>query len=137
MIAHYILRDREPVPAELMEWARWFETADRHVALADTQLHTVSTVFLGIDHNFSRHGRPLLFETMVFERWKGEDRQDEPERDGLPDRVIDWIETLGICRRYPTWGDAEEGHRKVVAEVLRTEMDANHQLFEAIRKPAR
>jgi len=27
---------------------------------------TVSTVFLGIDHNWSRSGDPILFETMVF-----------------------------------------------------------------------
>lgn len=26
----------------------------------------VSTVFLGIDHNFSKHGPPVLWETMTF-----------------------------------------------------------------------
>jgi hypothetical protein len=54
----------------------------------------VSTVFLGLDHNFSMVGPPLLFETMVF---------------GGP--------LNGECRRYATWVEAEAGHREVVAQA--------------------
>ena len=61
----YILVDGEPRPAELMEWARWFETADRTVARTERDGITVSTVFLGVDHNFSPAGPPVLWETMV------------------------------------------------------------------------
>jgi len=78
------------VPCEdLLTWARWFDTADRVVA--QTELpngYFVSTVFLGLDHNFLR-GPPLVFETMVF-----------------PD---------GEQRRYGTWAEAEAGHAIVVA----------------------
>ncbi len=62
----------------------------------------VSTVFLGIDHNFSKEGPPILFETMVFgdERWK-----DEQER-------------------YCTWDEAVAGHQTMVNRVLREVQDA-------------
>lgn len=49
----------------MKKWAQWFEKADRHVAnikIGDAQ---ISTVFLGVDHNF-REGVPVLWETMVF-----------------------------------------------------------------------
>lgn len=55
---HYILLpDRTIVEVEMMEWARWFETADRHIGLTDTEFHSISTIFLGLP--------PILFETMV------------------------------------------------------------------------
>ncbi|HEY4383371.1 MAG TPA: hypothetical protein VGN34_02695 [Ktedonobacteraceae bacterium] len=50
----------------------------------------VSTVFIGLDHNF-RGGDPLLFETMIFN-----DREDLH------------------CNRYHTWGEAEAGHAEAV-----------------------
>jgi hypothetical protein len=56
---------------------------------------SVSTVFLGLDHNFGEGGAPLLFETMVF---------------GLPGED---------CRRYSTWAEAEEGHARIVAQVFK------------------
>ena len=52
-------------------WARWFETADRRVALTEVSGIRVSTVFLGLDYRFSGEGPPLLlFETMTFPRWR-------------------------------------------------------------------
>lgn len=53
---------------DVLRWAMWFETADRHVAeteLADGAIR-ISTVFLGIDHNFAHLGPPILYETMIF-----------------------------------------------------------------------
>lgn len=63
----YILDDnRVPVPcSDLMEWAKWYETADRHVAQEVVGDVRISTVFLGINHRFGP-GSPLLFETMIF-----------------------------------------------------------------------
>jgi hypothetical protein len=131
----YILKGKTPVvEPDMMKAAQWFATADRNVALTDTNLHTVSTVFLGYDHNHWGPA-PILFETMVFERWS-DDRQDEPRREDMKGRLSDWLESLDIMRRYPTWGDAEVGHEKTVAEVLRAEQDANNQLFATIRKMA-
>jgi hypothetical protein len=58
-----------PVPCtDLLVWGHWFETADRQVALwkSPDESVTVSTVFLGLDHSFTRGGPPVLWETMVF-----------------------------------------------------------------------
>lgn len=61
----YILNGHEAMPADLMTWAKWYETADRHVARTEREDVCVSTVFLGIDHRFG-DGPPLIFETMIF-----------------------------------------------------------------------
>lgn len=67
---HYILTgDGETHLVDEKAWADWFSTnaaAARFVA--KTQVSTdveVSTVFLGIDHQWGS-GPPLLFETMIF-----------------------------------------------------------------------
>jgi len=90
----FVLNGKEPVPcADLMEWARWFETAERHVRkdkLSNGIL--VSTVFLGLDHSFGE-GPPLLFETMIFGADQGDDEYQE---------------------RYSTWIEAMAGHLKAL-----------------------
>jgi hypothetical protein len=88
-----------PVPEhDLIKWARWFETADRRVALTQVGEKVVSTVFLGLDHS---HGgpNPLLFETLVFPN-----SQDMREEDG---------------RRYTYREDALKGHAEFVARLKR------------------
>lgn len=97
---HWILDGHTPVPApDLMTWARWFETAHRHVA--DTEVESpdgpvrVSTVCLGLDHSFSPDGPPLLFETLVF--FHGGE--------------------TGDMDRYSSWNDAEAGHARILAAV--------------------
>ena len=63
---HYQLDDLgEPILAtSLIEWARWFgDIANRRLALTEVQPGLeVSTVFLGLDHNFSLMGDPLLWK---------------------------------------------------------------------------
>lgn len=77
----------------LLVWGRWFETADRVVEQTTISENVkVSTVFLGMDHQFGG-GPPLLFETLIF----GGDHD-------------------GNMQRYSTWSQAEEGHGKVVKE---------------------
>jgi hypothetical protein len=63
----YKLDGHTPVVVDnLIEWATWFEDADRQVGLTDMGDGVrVSTVFLGLDHSFYG-GAPILFETMVF-----------------------------------------------------------------------
>ncbi len=56
---------------DVLTWARWFETAERHVGLTTVGPMRVSTVFLGIDHRFGG-GEPLLWETMTFGAPDGE-----------------------------------------------------------------
>jgi hypothetical protein len=89
----YILDERHAViPADLLTWARWFETADAQRVVAQEMLGAVkvSTVFLGLDHQYGM-GPPLLFETMVF-------------GGGLD----------GHQTRYSTWEEAVAGHRAMV-----------------------
>jgi hypothetical protein len=77
------------------EFAAMYEdTGARIVAKTRVGESEVSTVFLGIDHQFGE-GPPLLFETMVF----GGDGMD------------------GHTRRYTTWAEAEAGHAEVVKEI--------------------
>ena len=65
----YIIQDGKVVPEpDLIKWAMWFETADRHVALDKLPGGiSVSTVFLGLDHRFTRQGQedPILWETLI------------------------------------------------------------------------
>ncbi len=62
----YILHGKTAIPCDnLFAWAQWFEAADRLVAKTEVGDVRISTVFLGLDHNFGE-GDPLLFETMIF-----------------------------------------------------------------------
>lgn len=112
MIQHFILGGEDGhqlVRVSLMEWAEWYEHADRVVAQTGPPIWrrgpdgkaerndgiTVSTVFVGIDHHFWGDGPALLFETQVF----------GGEYDGSMDR-------------YPSWATAEAGHKRWVAKVF-------------------
>jgi hypothetical protein len=76
---------RTPVAVPgLMEWARWYESADRTVRKTDVNGVLVSTVFLGIDHRFAGFGPPILFETMIF----------GGEHDEHQDRCATWDEAI-------------------------------------------
>jgi len=65
--AHYILDENlEPVLCEDPTlWTGWFFNTDRRVQQDDFSGVCVSTIFLGLDHQFG-DGPPLLYETMVF-----------------------------------------------------------------------
>jgi len=94
MSGKYILNGKEVIKCnDLMKWAKWFEKADRHVAKDTVNDSDISTVFLGLDHQFGS-GPPLLFETLVF--------------GGTLDQEMD---------RYETWDQAEKGHLAMIARV--------------------
>lgn len=58
--------DRQGQPIDMMTWVVLFEdTAGRVIGKTEVGEATVSTVWLGLDHNFFG-GPPLIFETMVF-----------------------------------------------------------------------
>lgn len=67
---HWImLQDGSIYPASSLEqWIEWWEVADRKVRRTSLFGITVSTVFLGVNHDwFSEDGiNPVIFETMVF-----------------------------------------------------------------------
>lgn len=99
LMGRYILGpDHEAIPCpDLTKWAKWLESSERHVAEENVGDYWISTVFLGLDHQF-RDGPPLLFETMVFKR----------KADGEPDMGGE------DQFRYSTWDDAVAGHEATV-----------------------
>lgn len=83
----------------LNEWGRFLETPQKIVKQEDVGEYWVSTVFLGIDHNFGRpyHDKPILFETMIFQgKETGNDR---------------WTQ------RYCTYQEALESHNAIVERL--------------------
>jgi len=100
--------------SNVLEWAMKYSESNRHIALneisqdctiKELQLQlgweaaddsfVVSTVFMGINHNFFS-GKPLWFETMVFPEINGNSFQN----------------------RYETWEEAETGHTFTISLVL-------------------
>lgn len=99
---HWILDENgKPKKVDLMTWAQWFETADRIVRQEWIGDIWVSTVFLGLDHNLSNRGPPILWETMAFSNRK----------------IIDqWCD-----RCAGTKEQAEAMHERVVKEACKIE----------------
>ena len=71
----YVLMGKLAVPAkDVLEWSRWFETAERQIALTTIGPIRISTVFIGL--------KGQLFETMIFrgrggdEMWRYTSYQD-------------------------------------------------------------
>lgn len=63
---YYRLDGRTPVPCDIETWARRFQEDERIVRQETIGEVMVSTVFLGLDHDFTGKGPPLLFETLTF-----------------------------------------------------------------------
>ena len=103
---HYVLDDNNvPQRATSIEAARFYRLLKRrHVGWEEVGGCLVSTVFLGVDHNFSGRGPPLLFETMLF----------PGDHHGAV-----------VCQRYSTWDDAFLGHRAKVRELQQATALAN------------
>ena len=93
MEKHLLINKQVLACNSLAKWKLWMTNADRTVAQDSIGGVRISTVFLGINHQFGS-GPPLLFETVVF--------------GGSYD---------GECRRYSTWKEAEEGHKKMVEKI--------------------
>ena len=70
------------------EWGRLFDREKRKVAFNEVGDVNVSTVFLGLDHNYE-DGPPILFETMIF----------GGEHDEYQDRCATWNEALEMHDR--------------------------------------
>ena len=94
-MSKYILVGKEPKKVDdILEWARSFEESSRVVEQTMIGEVKVSTIFLGLDHQYG-DGPPLLFETMIF---------------GGPED--------GYQERYSTWEEAEKGH-KTTCELVK------------------
>lgn len=91
ILGRYVLIGRVPVREDnLIEWATKFEQGKNIVKQEQIRGVKISTVFLGLDHNWSG-GKPVLFETMIFEG-----KHDQYQT------------------RCSTWEEAEEMHREAV-----------------------
>ena len=91
----YILdKNHNLVETDLITWAKFFRSFERIVKQENLSSGVeISTVFLGLDHNWGE-GDPLLFETMIF----GGDRNGKR-----------WL--------WHTWEEAEKEHKKIVDEL--------------------
>lgn len=86
--------DRDSNPITLEEWSELRGIGSyASVALDEVNGLTVSTIWLGLNHNW-RGTPPHIFETMVFG----------------PDRTK-------LATRYATLADAEAGHQATVARL--------------------
>ena len=91
----FILDGKTPVRCyDILRWADWRSKTNKKIKLNKVGKSTISTIFLGIDHNIIPGGLPVLFETYVF--------------DGPLD---------GEMERFFTWDDAVKGHDKMVEKV--------------------
>ena len=96
---YYILgSDHQVIPcSDISVFAETFDHKNRRVAETVIGKYWISTVFLGVNHNFLGEGPPMLFETMVFVDSEG-----------------------GEPRRCSTWAEAEILHKQVCDEIKRT-----------------
>lgn len=115
-IGQYILDDDgNPVPEpDTLRWAEWFEHAEQRILQQDHIGDAfVSTVFLGLDHNYSRQGPPVLWETMWF----------QGEREIILNGRIRKFKETRWMRRYTSRKDALRGHKRAVKYVKAKQKD--------------
>ena len=96
--------DRTLMPIRIepaKEHAFYIELGSRFIG--DVPLE-VSTVWIGINHNFSGEGPPLIFETMVF-----------------------GSEGDLYCERYATEEQAREGHAATLRRLIEVDNKQRHQ----------
>lgn len=99
---YYVLHGRTAVPATVEQWAVFFGDIDnRRVAEDIVGTRVISTVFLGLDHNYGSSGAPLIFETMIFEG----------------------ADNTGYCTRCSTWEEAEVMHAVAKTAVERLKVN--------------
>lgn len=93
---YYKLKYRKPIKCTLDEFNDTLH--DMHTRRVRSKYiggYWISTVFLGMDHNYFSSGPPLLFETMIFS-------------DDIKDSDLDY------CERCSTWREALHQHRTAI-----------------------
>jgi hypothetical protein len=99
MTVEYYSRDGKPLSLE--EFARLSEDWKyRTVARTESGGWLISTVWLGIDHNFG-DGPPVIFETMIFNT-----------------RSLESAWHDEYCARYGTEDAAQEGHLEAMRWLI-------------------
>lgn len=121
-LANMEMYDREGRPLDLRSWAQLNADPDyKFIGHDKVGVYTISTVWLGMDHNFTSAGPPVTFETMVF----------YTESDAVDYSLS--FDTL----RYCTEAEAAAGHQEMVALVRATTVtDPVQSLGHATPPPA-
>lgn len=110
---YYVLIDKVAVAVDERTWTQALLTVDRRVDKTEIGGMEVSTIFMGLDHNFHADGPPILFETMIF----GD------------------LEVTGEQWRCSTWMQAQAMHQKA-CDLVRSRM-AVTQSFVALLLPSK
>lgn len=93
---YYLDQDHNVIPCvDVHEWSSKFVEHMRRVRFDEVDKSQISTVFLGLDHNWGE-GPPVVFETMIF--------SDNADIDSY-------------MARYSTWDEAVKGHELTVQAV--------------------
>jgi hypothetical protein len=110
--------DRKGRPVDAATWGRLH--ADReYCVLAQHWVRgwMVSTVWLGLDHNFAFKGPPVIFETMIFApddvTIGREDREADGDAFGTALTDLDRYQ-----ERYATEAAAQAGHDRALAAMV-------------------
>ena len=109
-MSDYFARNGDEITME--QWTQLFSDHDyKRVALDEVGPYQVSTVWLGLNHNWGE-GPPLIFETMVFtaSAWKDE-RPVSQGGEGLAEFDMD---------RYATEEQARVGHEAMCLLIRAT-----------------
>jgi len=119
---HWMLDGHTPVRTSFLRWGLWYDTADRQVGFAEVGPYRVSTIFLGLNHDLSGDGPPILFETMIFGPVEPEvlaERIASFTRLGVSEELAPQVagHEEALTWRYATWDEAEQGHQEGVALV--------------------
>ena len=112
----YYAKDGTPI-GDTLTWAELFEDRE-YTRVAETILEDgtrISTIWLGLDHNFFDNGPPIIFESMVFD---GAVSYTEGiaanEELGLPARGPMAYHESWDEQRYSTEAEAIAGHDALV-----------------------
>lgn len=85
--------DNSVSPCTMEEWLEK-SFKQNHVAYSDLMGYSISTVFLGLNHQYE-NGPPILFETMIFFSWeKANDIKEPDELDYYQERCSTFDEAL-------------------------------------------
>jgi hypothetical protein len=97
------------------DYMDWWGSTQRQLFHDTVGPASVSTVFLGLDHDFGIAGKPVVFETLVF--------------GGVHD---------GDMNRYCTYQDAKEGHEEMVKKqpsgLTRKQLEDGAELIRKLMK---
>ena len=113
---YYVLGSdgRTPVPCDMWTWGAAAENRRNYErdpwCVGQTKWAdgaALSTVFLGLDHQWGDEGPPILFETMLF----------DDDEDDYQTRCSTWDEALVMHRAGVLWA-VENGHGQPISSIL-------------------